>query len=67
MNNPSPSLIRDSNETLVDQIVRMIENKIDDKLLRTGARMPSIRSYADAQEVSRFTVVEAYDRLVARG
>ena len=60
-------LIRGSNDTLVDQIVRMIENKIDDKLLRTGTRMPSIRSYAETQQVSRFTVVEAYDRLVARG
>ncbi len=64
---PTPSLLRDSSETLVDQIVRLIENKIDDKLLRTGARMPSIRSYADSLEVSRFTIVEAYDRLVARG
>lgn len=61
------TLIRDSGDTLVDQIVRMIENKIDERLLRTGARMPSIRSHADALEVSRFTVVEAYDRLVARG
>ena len=67
MNNASLSLVRDSNDTLVDQIVRIIENKIDDKLLRSGARMPSIRSHADSLEVSRFTVVEAYDRLVARG
>jgi len=61
------TLIRDSDDTLVDQIVRMIENKIDERLLRTGSRMPSIRNYADTLEVSRFTVVEAYDRLVARG
>lgn len=67
MNEQAQTLIRDSSDTLVDQIVRMVENKIDDKLLRTGARMPSIRSYATAQGVSRFTVVEAYDRLVARG
>lgn len=63
----TPPLLRDSGDTLVDQIVRIIENKIDDKLLRTGTRMPSIRQYADSLEVSRFTVVEAYDRLVARG
>ena len=67
MTNPAQPLIRDSADTLVDQIVRMIENRIDDRLLRTGARMPSIRSHADALQVSRFTVVEAYDRLVARG
>lgn len=67
MSKAPPSLIRGSNETLVDQIVRLVENKIDQKLLRAGARMPSIRHYADTQDVSRFTVVEAYDRLVARG
>ena len=61
------ALIRDSNETLVEQIVRQIEAKIDERLLRSGARMPSIRAYADAQKVSRYTVVDAYDRLVARG
>ena len=67
MNPTATNLIRNSGDTLVDQIVRIIENKIDDKLLRTGTRMPSIRNYADSLEVSRFTIVEAYDRLVARG
>lgn len=60
-------LSRDSGESLVDQIVRSIEARIDDKLLRSGARMPSIREFADTHKVSRFTVVEAYDRLVAKG
>ncbi|MES2104742.1 MAG: PLP-dependent aminotransferase family protein [Pseudomonadota bacterium] len=64
----SNSLIsRDSGGSLVEQIVRSVATRIDDKLLRTGARMPSIRQFADEQEVSRFTVVEAYDRLVAKG
>jgi DNA-binding transcriptional MocR family regulator len=64
----SPQVLsRESGESLVDQIVRSVEARIDDKLLRTGARMPSIRQYADMHQVSRFTVVEAYDRLVARG
>jgi DNA-binding transcriptional MocR family regulator len=60
-------LSRQGGESLVDQIVRSVEARIDDKLLRTGARMPSIRRFADMQQVSRFTVVEAYDRLVAKG
>jgi len=60
-------LSRDSGESLVDQIVRSIEARIDDRLLRSGARLPSIRQFADTHRVSRFTVVEAYDRLVARG
>ncbi|MEB0214306.1 PLP-dependent aminotransferase family protein [Undibacterium sp. CCC3.4] len=60
-------LSRDSGTSLVEQIVTAVANRIDDKLLRTGARMPSIRQFADEQGVSRFTVVEAYDRLVAHG
>ncbi len=60
-------LSRQSGESLVEQIVRSIEARIDDKLLRSGARMPSIRQFAEQHRVSRFTVVEAYDRLVAKG
>ncbi|WP_245200073.1 PLP-dependent aminotransferase family protein [Herbaspirillum sp. LeCh32-8] len=60
-------LSRESGDSLVEQIVRGIRSRIDDKLLRSGARMPSIRQFADTHEVSRFTVVEAYDRLVAQG
>ena len=60
-------LSRESGDSLVQQIVRTIETRIDDKLLRSGARMPSIREFAATHAVSRFTVVEAYDRLVARG
>jgi len=64
----SPQVLsRESGESLVDQIVRSIEARIEDKLLRTGARMPSIRTFAETHGVSRFTVVEAYDRLVAKG
>jgi DNA-binding transcriptional MocR family regulator len=62
-----PLLSRESGDTLVDQIVRTVQSRIDDKLLRTGARMSSIRQFAEAYGVSRFTVVEAYDRLVAQG
>ncbi|MBV8624566.1 MAG: PLP-dependent aminotransferase family protein [Herbaspirillum sp.] len=62
-----PLLLRESGESLVEQIVRGIRARIDDKLLRSGVRMPSIRQFADANQISRFTVVEAYDRLVAQG
>ena len=60
-------LSRGSGSSLVEQIVQSVASRIDDKLLRTGARMPSIRQFADQHKVSRFTVVEAYDRLVATG
>ena len=52
---------------LVDQIVAGIQQRIEARQLRPGSRVPSIRKFADAHKVSRFTVVEAYDRLVAQG
>lgn len=64
---PATLLLRQSGDSLVAQIVRLVQTKIDDKLLRGGARMPSIRQFAETHKVSRFTVVEAYDRLVAQG
>ena len=60
-------LSRDSGETLIDQIVRTVSARIDDKALRSGARMPSIRQFAASHGVSCFTVVASYDKLVAKG
>jgi DNA-binding transcriptional MocR family regulator len=51
----------------VEQIVTGIRREIDERHLRPGTRIPSIRSFAKQYRVSRFTVVEAYDRLVAMG
>ncbi len=52
---------------LVEQIVHGIRRQIDERHLRPGAQLPSIRRFAETNKVSRFTVVEAYDRLVAMG
>jgi DNA-binding transcriptional MocR family regulator len=52
---------------LVEQIVGAIRREIDERHLRPGTRIPSIRGFAQQYRVSRFTVVEAYDRLVAMG
>ena len=52
---------------LVEQIVIRIRREIDERHLRPGTRIPSIRRFAEQYCVSRFTVVEAYDRLVALG
>lgn len=60
-------LSRASGETLIDQIVRSVAARIDDRLLRGGARMPSIRTFAATHGVSPFTVVASYDKLVAAG
>lgn len=62
-----PFLIPGSAVTLVEQIVSGFQARIEQGLLRAGTRLPSIREFARQQQVSRFTVVEAYDRLVARG
>ena len=64
---PLGLLSRDGDEPLTDQIVRSVAARIEDRLLRAGSRMPSIRAFAASHGVSPFTVVAAYDKLVARG
>ncbi len=63
----SLTLSQSGGQPLRDQIVAGIKRQIDDRHLRPGAKLPSIRDFAGAHNVSRFTVVEAYDRLVAMG
>ena len=48
---------------LVDKITELIESST----LPAGTRLPSIRNFAQDNHVSRFTVVQVYDRLVADG
>ena len=52
---------------LVLQIVAGFCAAIDGGELRAGSKAPSIRQFAHAHNVSVFTVVDAYDRLVAQG
>jgi DNA-binding transcriptional MocR family regulator len=66
-NTTAITLSREAGESLIDQIVRAVSARIDDKVLRSGARMPSIRAFAAANGVSAFTVVASYDKLVAKG
>jgi DNA-binding transcriptional MocR family regulator len=63
----SLSISRNSGRPLADQIVDAIRRQIEDRHLRPGTKLPSIRNFAESYNVSRFTVVEAYDRLVAMG
>ena len=56
-----------SSTPLVLQIVASFCAAIEDGSLRPGAKAPSIRQLAHAHNVSVFTVVDAYDRLVAQG
>jgi DNA-binding transcriptional MocR family regulator len=57
----------DAPTPLVTQIVDGLRRQIVDGSLRPDARVPSIRRFAQSHGVSVFTVVEAYDRLVAQG
>ncbi|MFC4352928.1 PLP-dependent aminotransferase family protein [Fodinicurvata halophila] len=60
-------LDREGASALTDQIVEALRERIDTGLLRPGTKLPSIRGFATEHDISRFTVVEAYDRLVAMG
>ncbi|MBY0579225.1 MAG: PLP-dependent aminotransferase family protein [Burkholderiales bacterium] len=64
-----PIINLDSNAplSLIDQIANGVKKMIDERSIRAGARMPSIRNFARDHGISRFTVVQAYDRLVAMG
>ena len=63
----SLTVSQNSDQPLVEQIVAGVKRQIDDRHLRPGSKLPSIRDFAAVHGVSRFTVVEAYDRLVALG
>lgn len=56
-----------STQPLVLQIVAGFCAAIDEGAFRPGSKAPSIRQFAHAHNVSVFTVVDAYDRLVAQG
>ena len=56
-----------STTPLVTQIVAGFRQMVDEGALRPGAKAPSIRQFAHAHGVSVYTVVDAYDRLVALG
>ncbi|MBS0442708.1 MAG: PLP-dependent aminotransferase family protein [Proteobacteria bacterium] len=61
------NLAPDSSTPLVTQIVDGLRRLIADRSLQPDAKLPSIRAFAATHGVSVFTVVEAYDRLVAQG
>ena len=57
----------DASPPLVNQIINGLRDAIENQTLKPGAKVPSIRAFAAKYSVSTFTVVEAYDRLVAQG
>lgn len=53
--------------TLVSQAMAYVHKQIASRQLTPGVRLPSIRGLAQSMGVSKSTIVEAYDRLVAEG
>ncbi len=60
-------LMKTADQTLAEQLAARFAQRIRDRLLAAGARLPSVRLCAQQQGVSPSTVVGAYDRLVAQG
>jgi DNA-binding transcriptional MocR family regulator len=48
-------------------VIAAIRARIEGRSLTPGARLPSVRGMAETMAVSKSTVVEAYDRLLAEG
>jgi DNA-binding transcriptional MocR family regulator len=59
--------LRQSGVSLVDQLADHIAGQIRNHGLRAGMRLPSVRTMSTESGLSRFTVVQAYDKLVAQG
>ncbi len=63
----TPPVLPGAERLLSDQIASWLRLRIDQHALKPGTRLPSIRTFAAEKGVSRSTVVEAYDRLIAAG
>lgn len=60
-------LMKTPNQSLTEQLSARLAQRIRDRLLPAGARLPSVRDCARAQGVNPSTVVAAYDQLQAWG
>jgi DNA-binding transcriptional MocR family regulator len=64
---PPPLISRAASATLSEQLAARFAERIVQRLLAPGARLPSVRDCAQRHGVSPSTVVGAYDLLQARG
>lgn len=62
-----PPLLRGANQPLAAQLAERYAQRIRERLLLPGARLPSVRECARQHGVSPHTVVAAYDQLQAAG
>ena len=63
----APALARATDTTLTEQLAGRFSERIRQRLLGPGARLPSVRECARHHAVSPHTVVAAYDQLLALG
>ena len=61
------TLTRGADASLTEQLAARYAERIAQRLLPAGARLPSVRECARRHAVSASTVVAAYDRLLAQG
>ncbi len=66
MNPPLP-LSRQADATLTEQLSGRFADHIRQRLMAPGTRLPSVRECARRHGVSPYTVVAAYDQLLAQG
>ena len=60
-------LMKTSAQSLTEQLAERFAERIRNRLLAPGARLPSVRQCALQHAVSPSTVVAAYDQLLAQG
>ena len=60
-------LMKSAGQSLTEQLADRFAERIGNRLLAPGARLPSVRQCAQQHGVSPSTVVAAYDRLLALG
>jgi len=60
-------LMKTSAQSLTEQLATRFAERIRNRLLAPGARLPSVRQCAQQHKVSPSTVVAAYDQLLAQG
>src|SRR6201996_8967392 len=64
---PDIQIDRDNGVPLTEQIVTGVTQWIRSRTAHPGSKLPSIRQFSADFGVSRFPVIEAYDRLVSLG
>ncbi|MCB4362238.1 PLP-dependent aminotransferase family protein [Hydrogenophaga taeniospiralis] len=60
-------LMKSSTQSLTEQLATRFAERIRNRLMAPGARLPSVRQCALQHDVSPSTVVAAYDQLLAQG